>query len=137
MARVARVGVRRRAARREKRVSPKGYATLTGMSKRASLGREREASVRPERVDGTQRPTGIDRRAAGIPDAPRCAGCDVDLEEPFGWCSNCRAAFCAACSDRHFCTEGCKTAGCIAGLCVRNVNDGLLSHEWKRPEAPR
>ncbi|HET7056052.1 MAG TPA: hypothetical protein VFI12_06290 [Thermomicrobiales bacterium] len=75
----------------------------------------------------------MDRSAAGIPDDPICAGCGVALNEPFGWCSNCSAAFCDACAATHFCLPTCQAAGCIAGLCVRRVSDGHLSLEWRKP----
>ena len=75
----------------------------------------------------------MDRAIAGIPDNPICAGCGIALSEPFGWCSNCRAAFCAACGRKHFCKPTCQAAGCIAGLCVRQVKDGRLSLEWRKP----
>jgi hypothetical protein len=55
------------------------------------------------------------------------------LQEPFGWCSNCQAAFCLRCGQEHYCQEGCRAAGCIAGLCVRKVENGQLSTQWKLP----
>jgi hypothetical protein len=116
---------------------PNMCATLIDMSDRKDPGAVGVAPIDTEHTDVISKLMGIDRRAAGIPDAPRCADCGVGLEEPFGWCSNCRAAFCAACGDQHFCMERCKAAGCIAGLCVRDVNDGVLSLEWKRPGSPR
>ncbi|MCC6791127.1 MAG: hypothetical protein IT336_05555 [Thermomicrobiales bacterium] len=78
---------------------------------------------------------GIARQAAGIPDAPVCAACGVGLQEPFGWCSNCRDALCQGCRDAHYCTEGCREAGCFAGLCVRTVEHGMLSIRWRIPPA--
>jgi hypothetical protein len=30
----------------------------------------------------------------------------------------------------------CQAAGCIAGLCVREVSNGRLSLEWKAPPVP-
>ena len=75
----------------------------------------------------------MDRSAAGIPDSPTCASCGIALREPFGWCSNCRAAFCDACGRKHFCLPTCQAAGCIAGLCIRQVSDGRLSLEWREP----
>ncbi len=73
----------------------------------------------------------MDRSTAGIPENPICAGCGVALREPLGWCSNCHAAFCDACGSRHFCKPTCQDAGCIAGLCVRQVNNGHLSLQWR------
>jgi hypothetical protein len=77
--------------------------------------------------------SGIDRRLAGIPPAPNCASCGIALAEPFGWCSNCAEAYCLDCGRQHYCTEGCRAAGCIVGLCVRRVDGGLLSTVWERP----
>jgi hypothetical protein len=79
--------------------------------------------------------TGIERRSAGIPDAAVCAACGHALQEPFGWCSNCRAAYCQVCRLDHYCHEGCREAGCFAGLCVRTVDGGRLSNRWESPPA--
>ncbi len=65
-----------------------------------------------------------------LPADPRCDSCDVPLQEPFGWCSNCAAAYCLDCGRRHFCQPSCRESGCLAGLCVRLVRDGRLSTEW-------
>lgn len=74
---------------------------------------------------------GIERAKAGIPDRVRCDVCGIDLAEPFGWCSNCAKAFCDACGRRHYCKPTCAAAGCIAGLCVRSVDNGRLSTTWR------
>jgi len=63
-----------------------------------------------------------------------CAVCGVELPEPFGWCGNCRAAYCLACARAHFCLPTCQAAGCLAGLCVRLVIDGELSTAWGVPD---
>ena len=81
--------------------------------------------------------SGIPRFQAGIPDEPQCATCGQTLSEPFGWCSNCRLAYCEACGRSHYCQPTCQAAGCLAGFCVRAVVDGRLSTEWKRPESVR
>ena len=73
-----------------------------------------------------------DRTDAGIPDAPICADCGIDLVEPFGWCSNCQAAYCFACGNGHYCKPTCATAGCLVGLCVRIVDGGRLG-SWRQP----
>jgi hypothetical protein len=78
----------------------------------------------------------MDRREAGIPDLPICAGCGAALAEPFAWCSNCAVAFCDACARRHYCLPTCQAAGCIAGLCVRKVSNGQLSNQWPKPPLP-
>jgi hypothetical protein len=66
----------------------------------------------------------------GYLEATNCAVCSVSLPEPFGWCENCRAAYCLACARQHFCLPTCQAAGCLAGLCVRLVRDGELSTSW-------
>jgi hypothetical protein len=75
----------------------------------------------------------ISRSKAGIPEAPLCASCGLALQEPFGWCSNCAAAYCLDCGRSHFCKDTCEAAGCIAGLCVRRVADGRLTLRWSSP----
>jgi hypothetical protein len=69
-----------------------------------------------------------------LPTEPVCAGCDVALAEPYGYCSNCRVAYCFACGRGHYCTAGCAAAGCLAGLCVREVRGGVLSSTWGLPK---
>jgi hypothetical protein len=68
-----------------------------------------------------------------LPTDPVCAGCGTALSEPYGYCSNCRAAFCFACERAHYCQPGCAAAGCLAGLCVRQVKEGVLSSTWGLP----
>ena len=67
------------------------------------------------------------------PTAPDCAACGVALGEPYGWCGNCRAAYCLACGRAHFCTPGCPAQGCHVGLCVRLVRGGELAAVWGLP----
>jgi hypothetical protein len=76
-----------------------------------------------------------DRGPARIPEHPQCAICTIALSEPFGWCSNCSAAYCFACGRNHFCMESCLTSGCLAGFCVRVVNKGVLAATWGLPES--
>ncbi len=68
-----------------------------------------------------------------FPASPFCADCNIALSDPFGWCSQCSAAFCVPCGQRHFCTPQCRLNGCHAGLCVREVQDGVLSATWGLP----
>jgi hypothetical protein len=77
---------------------------------------------------------GTDRRVAGIPENPVCANCGVTLDEPFGWCSMCVAAYCQECRRAHYCHEGCQASGCIAGLCVRTVENGVLGG-WRKVDS--
>ena len=70
---------------------------------------------------------------SSLPDSPQCADCGVALEEPYGWCSGCRKAYCLLCGRRHFCTPSCPANGCQAGLCVRLVDGGVLSETWGLP----
>jgi hypothetical protein len=69
-----------------------------------------------------------------LPLRPTCAGCGLALGDRYGWCGNCRAAYCFACGRAHFCTAGCPTNGCLAGLCVRAVEDRRLSERWGLPD---
>ncbi|MGI8477909.1 MAG: hypothetical protein ACR2OO_16290 [Thermomicrobiales bacterium] len=80
--------------------------------------------------------SGMTRQSARVPETLRCDECGVPLAEPFGWCFGCRAGFCLACGPAHFCTPGCPSAGCIAGLCVRLVADGRVSERWGLPISP-
>lgn len=63
----------------------------------------------------------------------KCSDCDRHLSDPFGWCGNCRAAFCFTCGRRHFCKPTCAAEGCHAGFCVREVRNGKLSERWGLP----
>ena len=74
------------------------------------------------------------RRESDLPTDPVCADCGASLTEPYGYCSNCLAAFCFACGRRHYCLPRCPQAGCRAGLCVRVVAGGVLSNTWGLPE---
>jgi hypothetical protein len=68
-----------------------------------------------------------------LPAAPLCVACGIPLTESYGWCSNCRAAYCLPCGRRHFCTPACPANGCLAGLCVRLVEHGVLAETWGLP----
>jgi hypothetical protein len=69
-----------------------------------------------------------------LPAEPVCADCARSLAEPYGWCANCRAAFCLACGRQHYCMASCRERGCLAGLCVRLVIGGQLAQTWGLPE---
>ncbi len=76
----------------------------------------------------------VRNRTSGDPPlVPLCAECGATLEEPYGWCGGCRAAFCFPCGRKHFCTPTCPAEGCLAGLCVRAVEGGRLSERWGLP----
>jgi hypothetical protein len=68
-----------------------------------------------------------------LPEDPCCETCGIALAEPYGWCTNCRAAYCLSCGRRHFCTPACPANGCLAGLCVRMVEHGVLAETWGLP----
>jgi hypothetical protein len=70
-----------------------------------------------------------------IPRATSCAACAKPLEAAFGWCSTCRQALCFECGRAHFCTPTCRANGCLAGLCVRLVENGRFSATWGLPDA--
>jgi hypothetical protein len=74
------------------------------------------------------------RHRPDLPADPVCAGCGVALAEPFGYCGNCRAAYCLACGRGHFCLPSCPASGCKAGLCVRLVSGGVLAETWGLPK---
>ncbi len=71
------------------------------------------------------------REDPGLPADPVCAGCRLPLTEPYGWCANCREAFCPDCGHAHYCMPTCPSAGCHPGLCVRLVRAGaILPNSW-------
>jgi len=58
----------------------------------------------------------------------RCAACGGSLD-PAGHarCDVCRGAtYCLDCARGHLCTARCTSNGCIAGLCVHVVRDGVV-----------
>lgn len=79
------------------------------------------------------RPTG-GQPGMDVPTTRPCAECGAELAEPYGWCGNCRAAYCFPCGRGHFCTAGCVTSGCHAGLCVCVFERGRLSDSWGLPD---
>ena len=80
-------------------------------------------------TDATRR-----RAAPALPADPDCASCGTRLTEPYGYCTNCRAAYCLPCGRGHFCTPSCPELGCRAGLCVRLVAGGALAATWGLPD---
>ena len=79
------------------------------------------------------RPTTGSSRDPALPLLPSCADCGIALMEPYGWCAGCRKAYCFPCGRAHFCTPRCPANGCLAGLCVREVRDGVLAAAWGLP----
>jgi len=59
--------------------------------------------------------------------ADRCAACDALLDPArYARCDVCRGAkYCISCAREHLCTARCATSGCIAGLCVHVVREGV------------
>ena len=74
------------------------------------------------------------RREPELPVDPACAGCGARLAEPYGWCGNCRAAYCVPCGRSHYCLPSCRQQGCHAGLCARLVSGGVLATTWGLPD---
>ncbi len=67
-----------------------------------------------------------------MPSPERCAACDraLDLAQ-YTRCDVCRGArYCVDCGRKHLCTARCTTNGCIAGLCVHLVSDGVTDERY-------
>lgn len=48
-----------------------------------------------------------------------------------GMCEVCRGMLlCLDCARVHYCTGECPARGCIAGLCVREVRDGVVANSF-------
>lgn len=62
-----------------------------------------------------------------------CESCGTALTSEYGWCGGCHMALCLDCGRGHFCHPTCLARGCLAGLCVRLVRDGVLSDGWGLP----
>ena len=46
-------------------------------------------------------------------------------------CEVCRGMrLCLGCARAHYCTDECATRGCVAGLCVKEVRDGIVAEEY-------
>jgi hypothetical protein len=67
-----------------------------------------------------------------MPSDARCTACDSPLSlAHFARCDVCRGArFCIDCARRHLCTARCRSNGCIAGLCVHVVRDGVTDPRY-------
>jgi hypothetical protein len=67
-----------------------------------------------------------------VPSPERCAACDVGLDPArYTRCDVCRGArFCVDCGREHLCTTRCTGNGCIAGLCVHLVRDGVTDGRY-------
>jgi len=61
-----------------------------------------------------------------------CAACGAPLDQArHARCDVCHGAlFCIACAKAHLCTARCSTNGCIAGLCVHLVRDGVTDPRY-------
>jgi len=59
--------------------------------------------------------------------AARCAHCGQPVDpQRYGVCAVCeQPVLCLDCARGHLCTDQCSARGCRAGLCVREVRDGL------------
>lgn len=66
----------------------------------------------------------------GPPD--RCGTCSGALDLAlYARCEVCDGRrLCLACAAGHFCTAECPGRGCLPGLCVHLVRDGLLSEDY-------
>lgn len=62
----------------------------------------------------------------------RCATCGEELDPGrFARCDVCAGArYCIGCARTHLCTRRCETNGCVAGLCVRLVRDGVTDPRY-------
>jgi hypothetical protein len=62
----------------------------------------------------------------------RCSVCGTALDAArHARCDVCRGAlFCITCAKAHLCTARCRTNGCIAGLCVHVVRDGVTDARY-------
>ena len=62
-----------------------------------------------------------------------CAACGAAIDGTYAHCGICAADYCIACGSRHLCGESCRANGCIPGLCVKVVMDGVVSPKWGVP----
>lgn len=85
-------------------------------------------------------PTEVERRAiwSGLWDAarrthaPSAETCGHAIDPAHhAVCAVCRGMrVCLECAPRHFCTDECRSRGCIAGLCVKEVRDGVVAETF-------
>jgi hypothetical protein len=66
------------------------------------------------------------------PAADRCTTCHELLDTDFfASCSVCDGrAMCIECARAHLCTAECRARGCIPGLCVKVVRDGVTAEAY-------
>ena len=67
-----------------------------------------------------------------MPSDDRCTACDARLDPArYACCDVCKGArYCLACARSHLCTARCTSNGCIAGLCVHVVRDGVTDPRY-------
>jgi hypothetical protein len=67
-----------------------------------------------------------------VPADERCTACDAPLDpQRYARCDVCEGArFCAGCARHHLCTTRCASNGCVAGLCVHIVRDGVADARY-------
>ncbi len=83
-------------------------------------------------------PSDVERRAIwaslwqGVRDTHQASGpatCGHTVDQArHGICEVCRGMLlCVDCAPAHLCTTECRARGCVAGRCVREVNDGIVA----------
>jgi hypothetical protein len=62
----------------------------------------------------------------------RCGACGAALDlGRYARCDVCKGArLCIDCARSHLCTARCASSGCIAGLCVHLVRDGVVDPRY-------
>lgn len=67
-----------------------------------------------------------------MPSDERCAVCASPLDlARYARCDVCKGArYCISCARGHLCTARCTSNGCIAGLCVHVVGDGVTDTRY-------
>lgn len=67
-----------------------------------------------------------------VPVSERCAACDSALDPGrYARCDVCKGArYCIDCGRAHLCTPRCRSNGCIVGLCVHLVRDGVTDARY-------
>ena len=69
------------------------------------------------------------RRTHATPSQPTC-GHAIDPAR-HAICGVCRGMLlCLDCARAHFCTDECPARGCTAGLCVKEVRDGVVAESF-------
>ena len=63
---------------------------------------------------------------------PQCAACGNHLDARLqAVCEVCGGArYCVACAREHLCTEECAQRGCLRGLCMKAVREGVVAAEY-------